>query len=246
MLAALGLAWAASAEDRRTGYDDMNAELQAMQDDALTNPGVFWVLDGERLYSEPVGRAGTSCADCHGPGETAMAGIAARYPAWDDTLAQPLDLAGRIQHCRTERQQADPLPRESDALLALTAYVTHQSGGLPITPDPAPEMDAVRAEGQGLFARRIGQLNLSCSQCHTDNAGGRLAAALIPEAHPTGYPQYRLQWETVGSLQRRFTNCMTGVRAEPYPPGSRPMIALEAFLKERASGLPVESLPIRP
>jgi len=224
----------------------MSAELQAMQDDTEANPGLFWVLDGERLYAEPAGRVGTSCADCHGPGESAMAGIAARYPAWDDVLAQPVDLAGRIGLCRTRQQQADPLARGSDALLALTAYVTHQSRGLPVVPDPTPEMDRVRAEGRALFARRIGQLNLACAQCHADNAGGRLAAALIPQAHPTGYPQYRLQWETMGSLHRRFRNCMTGVRASTFEPGSRPLIALEAFLKDRAAGLAVETLPISP
>lgn len=236
----------AFADDRRTGYDDMNANLQAMQNDAMANPGLFWVLEGERLYSEPAGSTRESCAECHGPGEDGMAGIAARYPVWDNTVSEPIDLAGRIQQCRSDRQQAEPLARESADLLALSAYVTHQSRGQPIVPDPSPQMDTVRTEGEVLFSRRIGQLNLACVHCHEDNAGGRLAAALIPQAHPTGYPQYRLQWETMGSLQRRFGNCITGVRAAPFEPGSRPLIALEAFLKKRAAGLLVESLPIRP
>lgn len=44
---------------------------------------------------------------------------------------------------------------------------------------------------------------------------------MIPQAHPTGYPIYRLEWQSMGSLQRRLRNCMTGVRAEPYAYGSR-------------------------
>lgn len=243
---ALGLGEPARAEDRRTGYDDMGAELQAMQNDPMANPGLFWVLEGERLYGEPTGDAGASCADCHGPGDAAMAGIAARYPSWDGTLAAALDLSGRINRCRAAHQQADPLAHESETLIALNAYVTHQSRGLPIAPDPSPEMDVVRAEGRALYDQRLGQLNLACAHCHTDHAGGRLAAALIPEAHPTGYPQYRLQWETMGTLHRRFGACMNGVRARTLPPGSRPLIALEAYLKERAAGLLVETLPIRP
>ena len=41
--------------------------------------------------------------------------------------------------------------------------------------------------GGELFHRRQGQLNLSCSQCHDDNWGKRLAGAVIPQGHPTGY-----------------------------------------------------------
>jgi len=43
----------------------------------------------------------------------------------------------------------------------------------------------------------------------------RRGGSVIPQAHPTGYPLYRLEWQAVGSLQRRLRNCMIGVRAEP-------------------------------
>lgn len=244
LLVLVAMGAGAEAETRRTGYDDMSAELQAMQDDTFANPGMFWVLDGERLWSEPAGEAGRACADCHAAVD--MAGVAARYPAFDSEGGRAVDLPGRINLCRTRHQQAPALSRESDPLLALTAFVARQSDGRPISPDPAPELDAARARGEALFTRRMGQLNLSCSQCHADNAGGRLAAALIPEAHPTGYPQYRLEWESMGSLHRRFANCMTGIRAEPFAPGSDAFIALELYLKERAAGLPVEAPAIRP
>ena len=39
---------------------------------------------------------------------------------------------------------------------------------------------------------------------------------------------------------------MTGVRADPFAPGSPELVALELFLKSRAAGLTVEALPIRP
>lgn len=245
-LLGLFLAPAIAAEERRTGYQDMSPDLQAMQDDVASNPGLFWVLDGERLYASTEGAADTSCLGCHGPAETAMAGVAARYPAWDDESARPVDLAGRISLCRSRHQGADPLARGTDALLALEAFVAAQSGGLPISPDPDPRLAAARAEGKRLFNSRMGQLNLACSHCHDDHAGGRLLAATIPQAHPTGYPQYRLQWETMGSLHRRFGNCMSGVRAQTYPAGAPPLIALELYLKDRAAGLLLEAYPIRP
>jgi sulfur-oxidizing protein SoxA len=69
---------------------------------------------------------------------------------------------------------------------------------------------------------------------------------LIPEGHPTGYPIYRLEWQTVGSLQRRLRNCMTGVRAEPYALGSKELTQLELFLMWRARGMPLETPGVRP
>lgn len=235
-----------AADERRTGFDDMRPELQAMQTDEMANPGRFWVLDGERLYGAAAGRTGQSCQGCHGPAQTAMAGVAARYPAWDEAGATPVDLSGRINLCRTRHQDAEPLARESDAMLSLTSFVTLQSHGMPIEPDPDPRLAPARAEGEASFFRRVGQLNLACSHCHDDHAGGRLLAAKIPEAHPTGYPQYRLQWETMGSLHRRFGNCLSGVRAEVPAAGAPSLIALELYLKSRAAGLTVEAYPIRP
>jgi sulfur-oxidizing protein SoxA len=103
-----------------------------------------------------------------------------------------------------------------------------------------------REQGKALYTQRMGQLNFSCAQCHDDNAGGHLGSAPIPQAHPTGYPLYRLEWQATGSLQRRFRNCMAGVRAEPFSYGSAEFIALELYLMDRAKGMDVETPAVRP
>ena len=100
--------------------------------------------------------------------------------------------------------------------------------------------------GRALFHRRQGQLNLSCSQCHDDNWGKSLAGNPIPQAHPTGYPLYRLEWQGLGSLQRRLRNCLTGMRAEPFEYGAPEYIALEIYLATRAAPLPLETPAVRP
>ena len=79
---------------------------------------------------------------------------------------------------------------------------------------------------KGLFSARQGQLNLARAQCHGDNWGKALAGIPIPQAHSTGYPLYRLEWQALGSLQRRLRNCMIGIRAEPYPHGAPEYLAL--------------------
>jgi sulfur-oxidizing protein SoxA len=88
-------------------------------------------------------------------------------------------------------------------------------------------------------------LNLSCGQCHDDNAGRRLRGDVISNGLGTGYPAYRLEWNTMGSLHRRLRACSLGVRAEQFPLGSREYLTLELFLASRASGLPVEAPGLR-
>jgi sulfur-oxidizing protein SoxA len=233
--------WQAQAQPR-SGALDMSRELQAMQADDSANPGMLWVQEGEALFQRPEGRTGKACAACH----AGLAGVAARYPAWDTVTAGPIDLAGRIQHCRTEHQQATPLPRESEPLLALSAYVAQQSRGVPLAPPDDPRLEPARARGEALFRQRRGQFNLSCAQCHEDRAGLRLGSALIPEGHANGYPQYRLEWQALGSLQRRLRNCMVGVRAAAPAYGAAEYTEIELFLARRGAGLPVEAPAVRP
>jgi sulfur-oxidizing protein SoxA len=175
-----------------------------------------------------------------------MKGVAARYPAFEPALARPVDLEQRINRCRTEHQGAEPLAWESADLLALTALVAFQSRGLPISVSRNAEQRPFFDQGSELFHRREGQLNLSCSQCHDDNWGKRLAGSVIPQGHPTGYPVYRLEWQSLGSLQRRLRNCMIGVRAEPFEYGAPEAVALELYLMGRASGMPLETPAVRP
>ncbi|MFC5069649.1 sulfur oxidation c-type cytochrome SoxA [Flaviflagellibacter deserti] len=235
-----------AGEEKKSGSGFMSRETQAMQADDTSNPGMFSVLDGERLWREPVGPAMKSCASCHGDAEVSMRGAAARHPAFDETSGKAIDLAGRIKLCRRDKQTAEPFPRGSEELLALTTYVGTQSRGMPVAPPVDERLTPSRENGKRLFEARIGQLDLSCASCHDDNWDKRLGGSPITQAHPTGYPIYRLEWQSVGSLQRRMRNCMVGVRAEPYEFGSQEFIDLEAYLNTRASGLAVETPGVRP
>jgi sulfur-oxidizing protein SoxA len=233
-------------EARRSGDDFASPEIRAMQDDETANPGMLWVLQGETLWARKAGAAARSCQDCHGDAVASMKGVAARYPAFDPVLARPLDLEQRINRCRTEHQRAEPLAWESEDLLALTAFIARQSRGLPIAVATGPELRPFLDLGKELFRQREGQLNLSCSQCHDDNWGKRLAGSVIPQGHPTGYPIYRLEWQSLGSLQRRLRGCMTGVRAQPVDYGAPQAVALELYLMERARGIPMDAPAVRP
>jgi len=237
---------APAADPRRSGFDSMTAELRAMQQDDASNPGMLWVKDGEALWNRVDGAAGKACASCHGDAKSAMRGVAVRYPAFDGVAARPFTLAQRIDACRVRHQQAAPFRAESDARLALEAYVAFQSRGLAIAPPADPRLAPARASGERLYRQRIGQLDLACAQCHDERAGQRLAGSTIPQAHPTGYPIYRLEWQGVGSLQRRLRGCMSGVRAEPYAYDAQELVEIEAYLAQRAVGLKMETPAVRP
>jgi L-cysteine S-thiosulfotransferase len=248
--ALFGAAVANAAEiplaERKSGYEFMARETRAMQDDDTANPAMLSVLDGETLWQRKDGSAAKSCADCHGDARTSMKGVAARYPAFDAARGRPIDLEERVNTCRTEKQQATPLAFESKELLALAAYVGQQSRGMPIDiADDARTRPFLQA-GRDMFTERQGQLNLSCAQCHDDNWGQKLAGAPIPQGHPTGYPIYRLEWQTLGSLQRRLRNCLFGMRAISYPYGAAEMVNLELYLMWRARGMPIETPAVRP
>jgi len=245
-LAASGLAAEIPDADRRSGYDFMSRETRAMQDDDTANPGMLWVLEGEGLWKRAIGAAGRACADCHGDGRASMKGVAARHPAFDAAQGRPINLEQRINVCRTGRQGALPLAHESRELLALTAYVARQSRGLPITVAIDQRTQPFLDAGRAAYHRRQGQLNLACSQCHDANWGRQLAGNVIPQAHPTGYPLYRLEWQGLGSLQRRLRNCLVGIRAEPYEYGAPELVQLELYLMWRARGMIFEAPAVRP
>lgn len=261
-LTALAAGSVVAADPRRSGRDDMGAATRAIQDDDAQNPAMLWLPIGEsqwRLRPRQTGGAGTgtgastgtgrSCADCHAPESTAapnLADVATRYPAFDTLLGRPLTLGQRVNACRERHQGLPALRTDSDELLGLETWLARRSRGQPIQSPSDPRLATWVARGEARFRQRVGQLDLSCANCHDERAGGRLGGALIPQGHPTGYPQYRLEWQALGSLQRRLRNCLVGVRAEPHADGAVEWTELELYLKQRAAGMPLETPAVRP
>lgn len=247
LLAALPvLAGEIPPEQRRSGYSFMAPDTKAIQDDDSANPGMLYALDGEKLWSKKTGTADKACADCHGDAAGTMKGVAARYPAFDKTQRRPVNLEQRINLCRANHQQASPLAYESHDLLALTAFVAQQSRGVAISTGDDPQLAPFVAKGRDLFMQRQGQLNLSCANCHDDNWDKKLAGSAITQAHPTGYPIYRLEWQTLGSLERRLRSCISGIRAQAYDYGAPELVELELYLMSRARGMTMETPAVRP
>ena len=223
----------------------MQPATQALQKDDTQNPAMLWVKDGQALWNKADGDAGKSCANCHGE-IGRMRGVATRYPAHSSAQKKVVNLSQQINVCRTERQRATPWPPEHVSLLGLETAIAKESRELPIKPPAHPQLDQAQKRGEALFNQRIGQVDLSCRDCHDTLASKKLGGNTIPQGHATGYPIYRLEWQSVGSLQRRLRGCMTAVRAEPYAFGATELVALEAFLARRSAGMSIESPAVRP
>lgn len=234
----------ALADSRQSGYQLLSPTNQAMQNDMNLNPALFAVMDGEALWQEKSQANGKSCASCHGDVKQSMRGVFATYPKIMHQKLQNME--GQINACRTRHQHSPAFAYESKPMLALSTLIALQSRGSPIQAAPLGGVKKEYESGKNLYFQRIGQLNLSCAQCHDDRAGLKLGGSVIPQAHPTGYPIYRIEWQEMGSLQRRLRNCLSGVRAQTYAYGSSELVQIELYLMHRANGMIIESPGIRP
>ncbi len=232
-------------EDLRSGRSFAGPTVQAMQDDELANPATLWLASGERMWSEKTGERGRACADCHGEAANSMKGVAARYPAFDNALGRVISLEQRINGCRESRQGAAALVYESDELLSISAFVAHHSRGLPLQVRIDGPARAHFETGKAYYYRRMGQMNLACHHCHNANWGRRLLSETISQGHGNAYPIYRLEWQRMGSLHRRFRSCLSGIRAELLPYGAQEYVDLELYLAWRAETLPIETPGVR-
>jgi sulfur-oxidizing protein SoxA len=234
---------ALSPDALRSGIEFAGSDVRAMQADDAANPGFLWVERGEKLWRDA--SRSKSCSACHGDAAVSMRGVATHYPAYDQRAGDVLDLEARINACRVRHQDLAALERESDDLLGLTAYVAYQSHGLPMAATIAGPARNTFERGRAFYYVRHGQMNLSCAQCHEENWGKRLYAETISQGHGNAFPAYKLEWQTMGSLQRRIRACLFGVRAEMPPAGTPELTDVELFLAWRAQGLSIETPGVR-
>jgi sulfur-oxidizing protein SoxA len=236
-----------ATDKRRSGYSYLSEWTRKLQDDDFANPGMLWVEEGEKLWSQAAGSSGRSCESCHGNARESMRTIATRYPAFSHAAARVINLEQQINRCRVEQLKTAALPYESENMLALTAYIPHQAKGLSMNGAVAPSTAAAKsfARGRAFFYQRRGQLDLSCADCHERHVGGYLHGEIISQGQINDFPIYRELWQTMGSTHRMFAWCNEAVRAEPYALGSQEYIDLELFERWRSRGLPIETPGVR-
>jgi sulfur-oxidizing protein SoxA len=233
------------AGDRLSGYTFSTKETNAIQDDDLANPAYLWVDEGEALWNKVDGKAGKSCATCHGVESAMLSDLGTRYPVYNKDTGKMQNIEQRINQERAEKMGAKPYKYESKQMLSLTIYMKNQSRGKPLNVSiDGPAIPFFQA-GKAFYEEKRGQLDMSCANCHEDNEGNMIRANLLSQGQANGFPTYRLKWQKPGSLHRRFRGCNKQVRAKPFAYGSEEYVNVELYLGWRARGLSVETPAVR-
>ncbi len=232
-------------EDRRSGYTYMTDETRAVQNDDFENPGMLWVETGEGLWSKKMGDAGKSCATCHAKPTEEMKGVSPSYPKYNAKLGKIETLEQVVNRHLVESMGAKAIKFDSKTMLSLVSYIGNISKGMPVNVKVDGPAAPFFKKGEAFYRQKRGQLNLSCANCHEDNAGNMIRANTLSEGQINGFPTYRLKWQKPGSVHRRFKGCNKQVRAKPYKVGSPEYTNLELYVKWRGRGLPIETPAVR-
>jgi L-cysteine S-thiosulfotransferase len=243
---------AAWAQDKRTsGAVYLSKQMQDLQADASRNPISLWQDRGQSLWQG-------QCKSCHGEMATLKAS-ASSFPRLSTDGKSLINLEDQIARCQQRQSgaaaanaSATSLTTDSDEVLSLSVALHQVAVGTPIkvaapTGHASAEVQwqARLSSGEKLYQTRMGRMNLACMHCHDQKVGAHMRADTITQGHTTGFPIYRMSWQTVGSIDRRLRACYSGVQATVPPAGSAELRDLELFLKVRANGMPLDGPSIR-
>jgi L-cysteine S-thiosulfotransferase len=253
------------ATDHRTsGNSYLSPQLQVLQNDTQRNPALLWQERGLAMWQ-------TQCVQCHGD-INQLKRSAATFPRLKADGATLHNLEDQISNClqkpkaiaakiidsnKTEYASIgvnanEASNAESDAVLSLSAalHLAAKGQSIQVDSEKLSTSDAALWQtrlnnGRSLYEARIGKMNLACIHCHDQKVGAQMRADIISQGHPTGFPIYRMSWQTMGSFERRLRACYSGVQAPLPAPGSAELRDLELFMKVRANGMPLDGPSIR-
>ncbi|MCK4860637.1 MAG: sulfur oxidation c-type cytochrome SoxA [Rhodobacteraceae bacterium] len=228
-----------------SGWNFRTVETQALQMDDFDNPGMIFVDQAIDQWDTVDGAAGESCGSCHEGGTAEFAGLRTVLPRWDEDAGGIQSMADYINECRTERMQAEAWTWSSSKMTAMTALIGLESRGMPVdVVIDGPAADAWEL-GKEIYYTRVGQLDMSCANCHEDNYDTMIRADHLSQGQINGFPSYRLKNAKLNSTHARFKGCMKNIRAKPFGEGSDEFRALELYVASRGNGLSVEGTSVR-
>ncbi len=228
-----------------SGYWFRTPKTRALQDDDFENPAFLWVEQAEAEWTKVDGKAGKSCSSCHDAVEKTMKGVSARYPVYSTKTKKLMAVTHQVNYCRENYMKAKKWKWESDKMLGMTSLIGLQSRGMPVKVSIDGPAEKFFKAGEAFYHERRGQFDLACVHCHQGNYGQYIRADLLSQGHSNGFPTYRLKWQKLGSLHRRFRGCNNNIRAIPYKRGSPEYTNLELYLAWRGMGLKVEAPSVR-
>ena len=130
-------------------------------------------------------------------------------------------------------------------MLALSVLLYYQSRGLKQDIKINEKNKEHFNLGKKLYFKKIGQMGLSCNQCHDERVGQNLRAEKVSQGHINGFPSYLLRWSKVASVHKRIQFCNEQARATPFKIFSKEYNALQLYMTWRGRGLEIETPAVR-
>ena len=234
----------------RTALDNPEKRPQPVEKrdnlDPLENPGMWAVEKGEELWKLK-SASGFSCNTCHSDPKTSFKTWAASMPKWEPRLNKVLGVEEFVtRHARTTI--GVDWPMETDNNRAMSVYLHFLANGTPIKVDTeSAEAKAAIARGVELSKRKVGALNMACTDCHGIAVNKWIRGQWMgePKGQYDHFPTWRTSLLAIWDIRQRFQWCSVNIRGDELPPDSKEYGDLELYLASQNQGLTMSVPGIR-
>lgn len=234
----------------KTTLDDPNKRPAPVEKrdnlDPIENPGMWAVDKAEELWKQR-GAAGFSCNTCHSDPKAQFKTWAASMPKWEPRLSKVLGVEEFVTRHAKATTGANWL-METEENLAMSVYLHFLANGEPIKVDTASEpAKAAIARGAELAKRKVGQLNMACTDCHGIAAKHWIRGQWLgePKGQYDHFPTWRTSLLKIWDIRQRFQWCQVNIRADELPPDAKEYGDLELYLASQNEGLKLSVPGIR-
>lgn len=214
--------------------------------DPLENPGMWAVDKAQELWKQASAK-GSSCASCHANPESQFKAWAASMPKWEPRLNKVLGVEEFVTRHAKATTGADWL-METDNNRAMGVYLRFLANGQEIKVDTtSPEAKAAIARGVELSKRKIGQLNMACTDCHGLVVNRWIRGQWLgePKGQYDHFPTWRTSLQAIWDIRQRFQWCSVNIRGDELPPDAKEYGDLELYLASQNAGLKMSVPGIR-
>ena len=205
--------------------------------DSIENPAMWAVDKAQELWNQ-AGAAGASCNTCHSDPKTSFKTWAASMPMWEPRLNKAISVEEFVTRHAKATTGASWL-METDENRAMSVYLHFLANGTPMKVDTSsPEAKAAIERGKELSARKVGQLNMACTDCHGKVANHWIRGQWLgePKGQLDHFPTWRTSLLAIWDIRQRFQWCQVNIRADELPPDAKEYGDLEFYLAVQNEG----------
>lgn len=218
--------------------------------DPTNNPAVVLAEGAADLWMAP-GPSGQSCAACHPTGpETAMKGVATRYPKFMKSAGRVVSIEDWLT-AHGPATTGRPMLAQSGDNLTMAMLIRMASNGMPLAVDVhGTDAQAAFERGKASFYRRVGERNHSCADCHVPDKGankflGGRVLADVSAGVTRHFPTWRTSQSEVWDIRKRFQWCMPPLGMNMLAADAVEYAELELYLASFDNGKPMSVPGIR-